>query len=571
MMKNRFSGIILLLSILCFMASSLQAKTAPNFIIFYVDDMSWYQTSFRMMDSEPESKHPFFETPHLEKLSKRGMRFSNGYSPAPTCTPSRVSIQFGQTPARTQYRFVHDIYAHEQRPNGYADEVTMGAMLKKANLNYKTAHFGKGAGSLVGKLNKLGYDVTDEYEKYGPNGNGHGDYQVVIGDRKKLPEDDPKRIYSLTKDAVKFINDHAGQQPFFMMVSHYACHSRKNALASDIDRFQKKYDALPNKPEDKVELKQYFERERDPTFAAMVNETDWSLGEMMKAVEAKGELDNTYIIFTADNGAEWVPFNKQKRRQSGPLQMGKYHAFEGGIRVPFVIAGPNVLKGAQCDVPVIQWDLLPTLHDLSGSKAPLNDKVDGGSLRDVLERGNDGKVTRKTPGSGLVFHFPSYYQIPVSVLRVGDYKFMRNMNSGETLLYNVATDYREKNDLSKAMPEKTSQMEKDLLDYIHKVNGADVQDIYGAYFRWIDNEENKYTKSYHKKVADLEAVNPADLDHKKAALLAQHEQKLRSCMVKREICKEQMKNKSWYEVIKNEVCIRLGIDKQGRYLKSKNE
>jgi arylsulfatase A-like enzyme len=234
-----------------------------------------------------------------------------------------------------------------------------------------------------------------------------------------------------------------------------------------------------------------------------------------------------------------------------------------------VIAGPNVLKGAQCDVPVIQWDLLPTLHDLSGSHTPLNDKVDGGSLRDVLEHGNKGKVVRQTPGSGLVFHFPSYYQIPVSALRVGDYKFMRNMNSGETLLYNVATDYREQNDLSNSMPETAAQMEKDLLEYIEEVNGADVQDIYESYFRWLDEESKMQSEIHKKNLAELEAKAPEDMDKKKKALQASYEQKLRSSMVKKEICKEQMKNNSWYSVRKNEVTKRLGIDKQGRYLKDK--
>ena len=73
----------------------LQAQSAerPNFIVIYVDDLGWADTSVRMMDNDPESASDFHQTPHLEKLAKRGMKFSNAYAPAPTCTPSRKSIQ----------------------------------------------------------------------------------------------------------------------------------------------------------------------------------------------------------------------------------------------------------------------------------------------------------------------------------------------------------------------------------------------------------------------------------------------------------------------------------------------
>ena len=92
---------------------------------------------------------------------------------------------------------------------------------------------------------------------------------------------------------------------------------------------------------------------------------------------------------------------------NGPLQEGKRSTFEGGLRVPFVVAGPGIKAGSECDVPVVQWDLLPTLHDLSGSKVPLPKGVDGGSLRDVFKRGNKGTVKRGAPS--LIFHYPCHY------------------------------------------------------------------------------------------------------------------------------------------------------------------
>ena len=541
-------------------------KAAPNFILFYMDDFSWNQTSFRMMDSEPDSQHSFYETPQLEKLAKRGLRFTNSYCPTPTCTGSRVSIQFGQTSARIQYRFVHDVLSQYQRPNGYSDEIAMGGILKAAGKNYTTAHFGKGAGSAVGKLKDYGYDVTDEYEKHGPNGNGHGDYISMSGVKKPLPPDDPKRIYSLTRDAVKFVNENAGERPFFMMVSHYAAHVKHAALQKDIDRFQKKYNALPNKPTDKKELKR-FSQQNNVLYGAMVYEADWSLGEIIKAVKAKGQLDNTYIIFTSDNGSECLPRDENGHYYSGPLQMGKYSAFEGGIRVPFVVAGPGIKAGAQCDVPIIQWDILPTLHDLSCSKSPLPTKVDGGSLRDVFVKGNMGKVKRKIPG--LVFHFPSYYQAPISVIRMGDYKFMRHMNTGETKLFNMVEDYSEQNDLSKSLPEKTAEMQRALLTYIKEVDGGDVKEVYEAYFRWIDEIETKNKENYLSKLARLEKEKPADYAKQKVALEKQLAQKEREYFAKREICKGQMTWPSWYDSAKSTTVKRLGIDKQGNVINKK--
>ena len=108
-----------LFSLTAFLATSLASLTsaasdAPNFILMYIDDLGWADTSVPMMDSEPESKSDFYQTPNLEALAARGMRFSNAYAPAPTCTPSRKSIQFGKTPGRLQYTFVHDVLANKR-------------------------------------------------------------------------------------------------------------------------------------------------------------------------------------------------------------------------------------------------------------------------------------------------------------------------------------------------------------------------------------------------------------------------------------------------------------------------
>lgn len=484
-----------LMSCMFLVTCATAAKVAaPNFIIFYVDDLGWADTSVSMMDGDPESKSDFYRTPHLEKLAARGMRFSNGYAPAPTCTPSRKSIQFGKTPGRLKYTFVHDVLALK-RGLKWADEVSLADVLKSANKNYISAHFGKGMGNE--RMASIGYDVTDEYD-IGPNGNFHGEYLDIKG-RKPIPDDDPKRMYSLTKRSVEFLNDNAGKRPFFMMVSHYAVHVPHAASANVIEKYRNLPRGKHCRDTDYLDPAEMSKGMRTCAwrlqYAAMIEEVDISLGKIMAAVDAAGERDNTYIIFTSDNGGGMNP--------NGPLSWGKAQMFEGGLRVPWVVAGPGVKAGVQCDEPVVQWDLLPTLHDLVGSKTPLPENLDGGSLRSVFERGNEGSVKR--PVEALVFHYPCYFAPPLSVIRMGDFKYMKHLLTGDVRLYNLKNDYAEKQDLAKSMPEKVAELDKALVRYLDEIGGEDVQDVYKARFEELDRHDAQALANYMRKVCELDA------------------------------------------------------------------
>lgn len=552
------------LSTLLLLAAPLAAEKAPNFIIIYMDDLGWAQTSVRMMDAEPLSVHNFYETPNVERLAAMGTRFSNAYAPTPTCTGSRVSIQLGQSSARAQYRFVNDVLHKKQRPEGFAGNWTLASAVKGDDNphNYITAHFGKG---MTEKLNELGYDVTDEFEKYSGNGNLHGD-NMGITDRRPLPADNPKRIYSLIEDSVNFVNKHAGKRPFYMMVSHYAVHVKHAASQKYLDKWQAKYNALPNKPTDSKELYN-FRKERKYDYAAMLEEADQNLGLLIDALEAKGELDNTYIMFTSDNGSECVARDAQNRRFNGPLQEGKYSAFEGGIRVPFIVSGPDIQGGAQCDAPIVQWDLLPTLHALSSNPTPLPEYIDGGSLADVFIQRDQGAINRRAPG--LVFHFPSYYQVPLSCIRIGDFKFLRNMNTNEMKLFNVKDDYREQHDLAASMPEKVSEMDKILRSYIEEVDGGDVTDVYQAIYETLDDFEKRNETAHKKRLEALDASQPVDLEAQRATLIEAYETKKRSHYANREIIKRQETWPDWYTTSRKTVEAEIGMTKGGKILKKK--
>ena len=487
----------LLLAGLC--ASAEAASSAPNFIIMYIDDLGWADTSVPMMDSEPESKSDFYQTPHLETLAARGMRFSNAYAPAPTCTPSRKSIQFGKTPGRLQYTFVHDVLALKRNIK-WVDEVSMADVLKESGKGYVTAHFGKGMAARE-RMNEIGYDVTDEHD-IGSNGNFHGDY-VDIKSRTPLPADDPKRMRSLKKSSVDFVRENAGKNPFFMMISHYAVHVPHAASPELIEKYRNSPRGKYCKDEDYLPTDQVSDSMKNShwrlQYAAMIDEIDQGLGALVDELKAAGELENTYIIYTSDNGGGMRP--------NGPLGWGKAQLYEGGIRIPMVVAGPGVKAGVQCDEPVVQWDFLPTIHDLAGVSQPLPEDLDGGSLRSVFEQGNAGSVER--PVEGMVFHYPCYFAPPLSVIRVGDYKYMKHLLTGEMQLFNLKSDYSEKQNLAKAMPEKAAELDKILEDYLKSIDAEDVQDVYQARLEELDHFEAQSREIFTRESARLDPVADA--------------------------------------------------------------
>ena len=186
----------------------------------------------------------------------------------------------------------------------------------------------------------------------------------------------------------------------------------------------------------------------------------------------------------ADNGAaEFIPPVKNKLDhpsvfatppRNSPLRGGKWVLYEGGIRVPFIVSGPGVKAGAQCDVPVAGWDLLPTLADLAGYKHPLPADLDGGSFRALLAHG-EGAVAR--PQEPLIFHrYTSGY--PHSAIRMGDDKLVKIWKTGGLELYDLRTDPGERTDLAARRPERVRELHAQLMAYLRRVD-AEVLRGYG--------------------------------------------------------------------------------------------
>lgn len=523
---------ILLLSSLAY------AKKAPNFVVIYIDDLGWADTSVPMIQDNEDSKSDFHQTPALEKLAKNGMVFSKGYSPAPTCTPSRISIQYGMSNARLGYTTVHDVLAEKRgkKKQILKDGVSIAHILKQSNKNYVTAHFGKGIE--IAFMKKLGYDITDEND-IGPNGNFHGE-KVSLKNQSELPQDDPKRIYSVTDASVQFIKDQAtNKEPFFMMVSHYSAHVPHAASPEIIEKYRKlprgKYLTDMDYMDPTKMSRGYRECVWRLQYAAMVEETDTSLGKIMEALEKTGQMDNTYVIFTSDNGGGILP--------NGSLTGGKATLMEGGIRVPTVISGPGVKKGGYCSIPMTQIDLYPTIHDLSGAKNTLPENLDGGSLREVLKNGNSGTIKRNMPG--IIFNYPYYAGAPVNAIIQGDYKLMQQLNTKQYRLHNITSDLGEKNNLAETQPEKVKELASIMDTYLQQVNAAQIQDVYVARINelegWKVMDQNNYNNDM-KKIEnmndDQKALFKARIEKRLKDNLSRHDKQIKECLT-------QKKNTQW--------------------------
>ena len=443
-------SLIIVLFLGCKTASIAPNETTPNFIVILSDDQGWNGTSVQMMDDLPTSKSDYHETPHLEALANRGMRFSSAYASAPVCSPSRYSIQLGKTPARLKMIRVgmNTNHINHQTSN------TIPKLLKKVNPNYKTAHFGKwGIGV---HPSELGYDESD-----GLTGNKDGIFNHKAN-RKQWQnnvDEDPKKIFSTTARAINFLERQAmSKQPFFLQVSHYAVHS-------DVMMRQKTLDTYQSKPRGRYQ--------KHAGFAAMTEDLDSGVGLLLKRLKALGLEKNTYVIYTSDNGAVPImpPKPKYNRGSNFPLSRGKWDAMEGGIRVPFVIAGPQITPGSESKTPITHSDLLPTIIDLAGQKLSLQDDIDGGSFKSILNQGANGNVSRFS--EGLIFHVPYENGIALkrahSAIIMDHFKLIKFHDNNELLLFDLNNDFEEQYNLIMSHPNELKQLKTALDSYLHKV------------------------------------------------------------------------------------------------------
>ena len=479
--------ILAMTSLLLAQVSVTQALP-PNFVLILTDDQGWTSTSVQLDPNEPDSVSDFYQTVRLEELASQGMRFSNAYSSAPVCSPTRVSIQTGKSAARLQLTDITaggDLANPQLRFLNYYTgealspplprtrlpwaEVTIAERLKQANPNYVTAHFGKWHMDLAGTTAEAfvqGYD----YAGWGP----------------VVPGENPKNIDRLTNVVDGFLEQQAATgQPFFLQISHVAVHVPIEARAATI----KEYEALPGGVR---------HDSSDAEFAAMVDDLDGGIGTLMDKLVELGLDDNTYVFFVSDNGGRTAPGNGNNL----PLTDAKATLHEGGIRVPMIIKGPGIQAGSHCGVPVVTHDLFTTISALAGATAPLPDGVEGGDLSPILFNGGElpqgmDAIERPQGANGeLFFHLPHYMNggsalvwgvTPCSAIRDGDFKLIKRYaydgSPEQIFLYNLAQNLAESYDpdsplnLADEMPAKVAELNGKLEAWLDAVDASQAYDV----------------------------------------------------------------------------------------------
>ena len=420
-------------------ATAADRDSRPNIVFMLSDDQGWNGLSVAMHPEIAASRGEIFQTPNLEKLAAEGMRFSNAYAPAPVCSPTRISLQTGKSPARLHWTKAappesgHPLLEPQLVKQIADDEVTIGEVLRKTG--YATAHYGKWhiAGGGPGRH---GYDDHD-----GDTGNEQA-YQFT--------DPNPVDIFGMADRAEAFMakNAKAGR-PFFIQLSWNALHASENALKATLA----KYERLTGGSGDKR-----------TTTAAITEDLDTGVGRVLDAIDQLGLAGTTYVIYMSDNGS-----GGGGRR--GGLSGGKGSVWEGGVRVPLIVRGPGVAANSWCHVPVVGYDLFPTFCEWAKVPASsLPKDVEGGSITPLLARDGRGEVRR--PREELVFHFPHYQtgNTPHSAIRVGDLKLLKFYEDDSVKVFDLAKDPGERDNLAVRMPAEAANLRQRLEKYLADVH-----------------------------------------------------------------------------------------------------
>ncbi len=424
------------------------AKRPPNIVLIFIDDLG-----FRDLGCYGSK---YYETPNIDKLAGEGTVFTSAYANAPNCAPSRACLMSGEYTPR------HGVYTVGSPGRGKARLRKLIPIANKTNLDTKFVTIpealkaGGYTSACIGKWhlgNKepfrpadRGFDVVYRKDR-GAYFNKEGEY---LTDR-------------LTDEAVKFIEDNKNR-PFFLYLSHHAVHTPIQAKKELIEKYKKKKgDDVHN----------------NPTYAAMIESMDQSVGTVCDKLDELGLTENTVVFFFSDNGGYG------NATSMAPLRGSKGMLYEGGIRVPMIVRWPRPSEGlgrpgktkpgSVCNVPVIGIDFYPTILEMTGAPKPSGQVLNGESIVGLLKGANSLK--RKA----IFWHFPAYLEpynerqrpwrtTPAGAVRQGDWKLIEFFEDGKVELYNLKDDIGEKNDLARTMPAKTQELHRLLVKWRKSVN-----------------------------------------------------------------------------------------------------
>jgi arylsulfatase A-like enzyme len=448
-MKQVFYLVLLIIGGLtaCHSSGKDNSNKQPNVVVFLVDDLGWTDLTCNGSD--------FYQTPNIDRLASKGVRFTNGYSSCTVCSPSRASYMSGKYPATLNCTDWIEGHKRSEAPLKVPDwtmyldtaEYTLAEAFNDAG--YVTGHFGKwhlGENEIYWPGNQ-GFEVNKGGWTWGaPNLNpskGYKGYFSPYGNPKLSDGSDGEYLTErLTSEACDFIANNASK-PFFLNFCFYNVHTSLQAKAEKVEKYKALADSSKN--------------QMNPTYAAMVEHVDEAVGRVIGQLENHRLLENTIIVFTSDNGG-LIGRGNYKFTNNTPLRLGKGHMYEGGIRVPNIISAPNALtNGSTVDKPMITMDFYPTLVELAQIDVPASVKSgwDGCSLVPLLN--GETEIGREF----LLWHYPHYHiegATPYSAIRMGDWKLIYFMETETFELYNLDKDLGESNNLVKDNLDKVMEL-----------------------------------------------------------------------------------------------------------------
>lgn len=445
-MKTSLIQMRLLLILILFGISScmfkdqkVESKKDPNIVFILVDDLGYSDVGYM-------GNKDGLNTPNIDQLAKNGMVFNQAYAAAPVCSPTRVSILTGKSPAALKLTchipgLPMDQYLDRQhegktlkeayfKDHLATSEVTIADELQKNG--YATGFFGKwhlaGSGSARSKSDGIidtqfhpenqGFDVNIGGCAYGQPSSWFAPYRNATIEDK---EDGEYLTDRMGDEASNFISQNK-DNPFFLYLSTYTVHTPLKAPQEIIDK------------------------NNGNIYHAMIEKLDENVGKVIDQLEQLNLVESTMIVFYSDNGGLWGNL---------PLREHKGSLHEGGIRVPLVINWRGRIKADKNETPVTSVDLFPTLLEAVGITSKVKD-LEGVSLWPLLQ---NQKSLKDRP---LFWHFPHYrnggIQDMGAVIREGDWKLIWDFETDSTLLFNLEEDPSETNNLALTNTKKSQEL-----------------------------------------------------------------------------------------------------------------
>jgi len=400
--------------------------TQPNIVLILADDVGWADLGCY--------GNTFNETPHIDRLAKQGMRFTQFYA-GPVCSPTRANLQSGQDQAR--FGITQHIPGHVRPFARLTDPVvprqlpleveTFAERLQAAG--YATGYFGKWhlGGPGFGPQDQ-GWQTAQEFQ-----GN-------TLPPRVTGADEVVRTAAYLTEKAVEFIQSNK-DQPFLLQVSHFAVHIPLSTRPELLAKYQAK-PPMPGYPS-------------LPAYAGLLEELDESVGQIVAAIDEAGLGEQTLVFFVSDNGGLETDQAGRVYTSNQPLRSEKGTLYEGGIRVPAIARwSGQVPSTSESATPAITYDLYPTFVELASAELPPEQPVDGLSLAALL-RDPQAELSRDS----LYWHLPHYHHsTPASAVRQGDWKLIEFLESGKLELYHLGRDVGEQNNLAAAESHRAEAM-----------------------------------------------------------------------------------------------------------------